>query len=90
MQSMEVATAMIFVIIVYNATPKKIEHVNTHEQVNALLERAIREFDIRNRPHVYALFRLNGEEVPTNISVSAAGIQSGTELILREKQASGG
>jgi hypothetical protein len=77
------------VIIAYNGTPEH-ERVNPHELVGTVLKRALVLFRIRDRQHVYALFREKGPAVPDDVTVHAAGIEPGTELFLREKQVQGG
>jgi hypothetical protein len=78
------------VTVIYNGVPKPIEHVEPQEHVNALLQRALEVFGIRDRPHAYALYRLTGEEIPNNETVHAAGIGPYTKVLLREKIVGGG
>jgi hypothetical protein len=78
------------VVVIYNGVPKPIEHVEPHEQVDALLLRALQVFGIRDRPHAYALYRLTGAEIPNNETVKAAGIGPDSKLLLREKIVGGG
>ncbi len=84
------STTSFEVIVIYNGVPKSVEHVQPHEQVNALLQRALQVFGIRDRPHAYALFRLDGEEIPDNQTVQAAGIGPESKVLLREKIVGGG
>jgi hypothetical protein len=76
--------------VVYNGVSKAIRHVESQELVSALLQRALEEFGVRDRPHAYALYRLSGEEIPNDRTVHAAGIEKDAKLLLREKIVGGG
>jgi hypothetical protein len=89
METSSVQPSTFPITIAYNGTPRSLD-VSAHELVSVLLQRALHLFNIRDRPHVYALFRMNGEIVPDNVTLHAAGIVPHTELILREKQVQGG
>jgi len=79
------------VVIVYNGTGKD-ETVRPHELVGTVLQRALQLFQVRDRQHVYGLFKAaeGGSAIADNLTVRAAGIEKGTELYLREKQVQGG
>jgi hypothetical protein len=76
--------------IAYNGVEKTLEGVNEHQQVQAVLEHALRLFNVTDRPHAQGLFREDGSEVSTGQSVEAAGLEEGTLLFLRPRIPQGG
>ena len=86
----DIGLAGFVITVIYNGVPKPLPHVQPDEQVTAVFERALKLFDIRDRPHAYALFTLAGQEIANQQSVKHAGIVAGTELLLREKIVGGG
>lgn len=86
-----IETASFEVPIIYNGVPKE-ERVRRDELIAAVLQRALHLFHVRDRQHVYGLFKAatGGSPIPDNITVHAAGVEKGMELFLREKQVQGG
>jgi hypothetical protein len=85
-----VGLATFAIEIIYNGVDKPLPHVERNEQVGAVLKRALHLFDVRDRPHAYALFTMSGQELSNDQTVHYAGIGPGTELVLREKTVVGG
>jgi hypothetical protein len=77
------------VIVTYNGIDKDVAY-NAKEAMPALLEAAIRAFDIHDNPHVYALWTVSGVELPNDGSVEAAGVRPGDVLVLRPSAVRGG
>lgn len=77
------------ILVVYNGVTKTIA-VEPHEQVQAVLQRAIHLFGITQQPHLLSFFREDGSEVQDNQSVAAAGIKPGEHLALRPGAVKGG
>lgn len=75
--------------VVYNGVTKAIS-VESHQQVNAVREKAIHEFRITQNPHLLSFFREDGSEIPDNQSVADAGIRPGELLALRPGAVKGG
>jgi predicted transcriptional regulator len=73
----------------YNGETRRIE-VNAHQAVKALLEHAIKEFNVTNQPHLLSLFREDGTRVEENQSIEEAGITPMTTLQLRPDAVKGG
>ena len=88
MQAVDV-TRKFEILVVYNGMTESLS-VESHEQVNAVRERAIHVFHITQAPHLLSLFREDGTEVPDNVSVAAAGIKPGELLALRPSAVKGG
>lgn len=61
-----------------------------HEQVRAVLDRALNEFNVSSNRHLMALFTEAGAELPDNESMEAAGVQPGGLLYLRQSAVRGG
>ena len=61
-----------------------------HEQVTALLQRAVHLFGITANTHLLSLFNEGGQELPDHESVQAAGVKPGDLLILRQSVVKGG
>lgn len=77
------------VIIFYGAESKPFDY-NPHQEVKAVLARAIAAFHITSNQHLMSLFTESGQELPDNVSVEAAGVKPGETLILRQSTVKGG
>lgn len=77
------------ILIVYNGVTKPLT-VNPHEQITAVIQRAVHLFGITQNAHLLSLFKENGAEIPDNQSVAAAGINPGELLALRPSAVKGG
>jgi hypothetical protein len=77
------------VLIVYNGISKPLR-VQLDERVAAVLQGAIAAFGIVQNPHLLALFRENGSELPDGESVERAGLKPGEILLLRPSAVRGG
>ena len=75
--------------IVYNGVTKPF-HVEPHEQVAALLKKAIETFGITQNPHLLSLFRQDGTLVPEHETIERAGLKPGEVLLLRPNAVKGG
>jgi hypothetical protein len=84
-----VAPSKTSVTIFYGAQSKPFDY-NPHEEVRALLARAIAAFQITSNQHVMSLFTESGLELPDNASLEAAGVKPGESLILRQSAVKGG
>jgi len=91
MENVAIEPSAFKVVIVYNGEGKE-ETVQLNEIVGTVLQRALQLFHVRDRQHVYGLFKaaVGGSAIADNLTVHAAGIEKGTELYLREKQVQGG
>jgi hypothetical protein len=77
------------VLVTYNGQEQAITY-NPHEEVKAILERALDAFGVQANRHLMALFTEAGAELPDNSSAEAAGIKPGEVLILRPSTVKGG
>lgn len=77
------------VLVFYGSRSVKIDY-NPHENVEALLNRAEDVFHITANRHLMALFTENGQELPDQVSVEAAGVKPGETIILRQSAVRGG
>ena len=77
------------VLVIYNGMTKPIT-VESHEQVQAVLQRAVHLFGITQQPHLLSFFREDGSEVPDNQSVADAGLKPEQRLALRPGAVKGG
>lgn len=75
--------------VVYNGITKPLS-VQSHEQVKAVLQRAIHLFGITQNAHLLSLFRQDGSELPDHVSVGDAGIRPCEILALRPGAVKGG
>ncbi|MGE3075125.1 MAG: hypothetical protein AB7N24_15330 [Dehalococcoidia bacterium] len=77
--------------IAYNGVVRSLDHVSPNERVGALLERALKLFNVIDRPHNHSLF-FEGSTTPIDPdqSVGQAGIESGALLFLRPRDPQGG
>src|SRR6266851_2855312 len=85
----DIAEKKFTIEIVYNGVTKPF-HVEPHEQVAALLKKAIETFGITQNPHLLSLFRQDGSVVPENETVERAGLKPGEVLLLRPNAVKGG
>jgi hypothetical protein len=77
------------VTIFYSAESEPFDY-SPHEEVTALLARAVAAFHITSNQHLMSLFTEGGQELPDNASVEAAGVKPGETLILRQSTVKGG
>ena len=84
-----VAPTKTSVTIFYGAESKPFDY-DPHEEVRALLARAIAAFHITSNQHLMALFTEAGQELPDNVSLEAAGVKPDEKLILRQSAVRGG
>ena len=72
------------IVVSYNGSEKTLE-VNPHQAMRAVLEHALKEFEITSNQHVMALFFPDNREI-TDLAKSVAewGIEAGTKLVLRQ------
>lgn len=75
--------------VVYNGISQSMS-VQSHEQVKAVLQRAIHLFGITQNAHLLSLFKQDGSELPDHVSVGDAGIQPCDILALRPGAVKGG
>jgi hypothetical protein len=75
--------------VTYNGIVQELAY-QPHEQVNALLQRAVHAFGITANAHLFSLFRENGQELADNESIEAAGVEPGDLLVLRQSVVKGG
>ena len=82
--------------VTYNGVTKDLE-VQPHEDMQAVLQKAINLFSLQRQPHQMGLFteanvqvagRVNGQDI--NQSVQQAGLQPGQLLVLRQVVVEGG
>ena len=87
----EASASAFEVPVIYNGVPRD-ARVRADELMAAVLQRALNLFHVRDRQHVYGLFKAatGGSPISDNVTVHAAGVEKGTELFLREKQVQGG
>jgi hypothetical protein len=90
-ECMEPATEAhkIEIFIIYNGVTKPII-IETHQQVQAVLQHAIHVFGITQNQHLLSLFKEDGTVVPEHQSVHEAGIKRGEHLALRPNVVKGG
>jgi len=77
------------ILVIYNGVTKPLA-VESHQQVQAVLQHAIHLFGITQNQHLLSLFREDGTVVPEDQSVAAAGIRPGERLALRPNAVKGG
>jgi hypothetical protein len=75
--------------VLYNGVKKSFE-VRRDELVNALLDKAIKEFGPIPNPHLLSLFTEGGDELDGAKTIEAAGVGPGEVLLLRPSQVKGG
>lgn len=75
--------------VVYNGISQPLS-VQSHEQVKAVLQRAIHLFGITQNAHLLSLFKRDGSELPDHVSIEDAGIQPCDVLALRPGAVKGG
>jgi hypothetical protein len=77
------------ITVSYNGVSRELE-VEGHENMTAVLQRAIQLFGITQQPHLLSLFFENGSLVPEQVSADAAGLTENIKLYLRQNVAKGG
>lgn len=75
--------------VVYNGITQSLS-IQAHEQVKAVLQRAIHLFGITQNAHLLSLFKADGSEVPDHVSVEDAKIHPCDILALRPGAVKGG
>jgi hypothetical protein len=75
--------------VIYDGRTKGIE-ANPKAAVQALLEHAIKEFGITDRPHVMALWTEGGVELSLTSSLEDQRVSCGATLLLRPSAVRGG
>jgi len=86
---MSTTAVQTLVRVTYNGVVRELAY-QPHEQVTALLQRAVHLFGITANAHLLSLFNESGQELPDNESVQAAGVKPGDLLILRQSVVKGG
>jgi hypothetical protein len=61
-----------------------------HEEVEAVLNRALNEFKVQSNRHIMSLFTTSNVELQDKQSMEAAGVKPGDTLILRPSTVKGG
>ncbi len=77
------------VTVLYNGQTKELPFQG-HQQVNALLQHALKSFSVTGAVHLMSLFDLAGAELSEHSSVTESGVKAGDELILRQSVVKGG
>jgi len=77
------------VVVTFNGQDRTL-HYQPREQVQALLNRALDAFGVRDSRHVMSLFTTAGAELPDNVSIEQAGVKPGEVLVLRQSTVKGG
>jgi hypothetical protein len=77
------------VVVTFNGEEKVLTY-QLHEQVTAVLNRAMNAFGIQSNRHLMSLFTEAGIELPDKSSMQNAGVTPGVVLILRQSQVKGG
>lgn len=77
------------VIVTYNGLEEELEY-NPTSAMNALLQHALKAFNITDNAHVMALWTEVGVELPIEGSVEDAGVKPGDVLVLRPSAVRGG
>ena len=75
--------------VIYDGRTKGIE-ANPKAAVQALMEHAIKEFGVTDRPHVLALWTEGGVELSLGSSLEDQGVACGATLLLRPSAVRGG
>jgi hypothetical protein len=79
----EAVTSRLFeVVVIYNGLPEPIT-VNPEQTIRAVLDHAIKAFNITAQPHLLGLFTEGGAELADTDSVEKAGVKPGDKLLLR-------
>jgi hypothetical protein len=86
---MSAVAARPIVEVTYNGATQDLAY-QPHEQLVALLQKAVHAFGITSNPHVLSLFNESGQELADNQSVEADGVKPGDLLILRQSIVKGG
>jgi uncharacterized protein DUF2604 len=84
-----VASPTLAITVSYNGLPKPFS-ASPSSTVNALLQHALREFQIADRPHTFALFNEAGQELPDASTLHDAGVKDQAVLLLRPSTVKGG
>ena len=79
----------ITVTVVYNGVGKEFD-ANLHEPAKVLLDKAIKAFHITTQPHILALYKEDGTEIPDTAKLGDAGVHEGSQLLLRPSAVKGG
>jgi hypothetical protein len=76
------------VSVVYDADQKPFPY-HKHEKVKALLERAKKAFGVVSN-HLLSLFAPDGSELQDDMTIEAAAVQPGEQLVLGQSVIKGG
>jgi hypothetical protein len=77
------------VTITFNGQDKAIAY-QPQEQVEAVLNRALNDFQVQQNRHLMSLFSEAGAELNDKSSMAAAGVKPGDVLVLRQSTVKGG
>jgi hypothetical protein len=77
------------VTITFNGHDKVIAY-QPQEQVEAVLNRALNDFQVQQNRHLMSLFNEAGAELNDKSSMAAAGVKPGDVLVLRQSTVKGG
>ena len=77
------------VVVTFNGEDRTLAY-QPHEQVEAVLNRALNEFGIQENRHVMSLFTEAGVELDDHSSMEEAGVKPGDVLVLRQSTVKGG
>ena len=86
---METKTTRATVLVTFNGEEKALPY-QPHEQVTAVLKRALDAFGISSNRHLMSLFTEAGAELPDHSSMEDAGVRPDDVLILRMSVVKGG
>jgi len=75
--------------VVHNGVEKPME-ARLDELVRAVLERAVRLFNVKEQPHILSLFRADGTRLEETETVKAAGLHNRSVVYLRPDVVKGG
>jgi len=79
----ETRTTRATVLVTFNGEEKALPY-QPHEQVTAVLNRALDAFGISSNRHLMSLFTEAGAELADHSSMEDAGVRPGELLILRQ------
>jgi hypothetical protein len=75
--------------VVYNGVGKSLKY-RPKEKTKALLEDALKAFDVQSNRHLMSLFNAAGQELEDHESLEDAGVKPGDILVLRPSTVRGG
>ena len=86
---METKTKQVSVLVTFNGEERELTY-QPHEEVTAVLNRALDAFGIQSNRHLMALYTEAGDELPDRSSVEDVGVKPGDVLVLRPSIVKGG